>query len=134
VILLTNDSPDSVARIDYRNLYNKKPQNIVREIEITGFDLNASPLIRCLQDGTMRLVFCTLPPIKTGSEHTFTLDDFGVRLQDALTTKILWDDRDLFYIPKPDDNTINEILRFFKNSSVTVKNRIDNKQKWWKIW
>ncbi|MGE5670574.1 MAG: hypothetical protein ACM31E_03965, partial [Fibrobacterota bacterium] len=134
VLIWVNDSSSSVAKVDYSKLFNKQPQNIVREIAITGFDLNAAPLIRCLQDGTMRLVFCTLPPIKIGSDHTFNENDFGIKLQQAITAKILWDDRDLFYIPKPDDATISEILHFFKNSPVTLQNKAGNNRKWWKIW
>jgi hypothetical protein len=115
VAIMVNNPAGGATKIDYKDLYNKAPAAVMQETIVPGFDLNAAPVVRILQDGSMRVVFCTIPPAKYLGGTRFDIDDFGDKFQKSVTSPLIWDDRDVFFILKPDVNTVKEICTFLKS-------------------
>jgi hypothetical protein len=91
---------------------------IIETIELNGFDPSGEPEIRCEDSGQMWLVFNFMPPIWMPNEDLIT--DFDVKLQEAIGTEVIWDDREFFYIENPLPDTPQRIQSFL------VKFRAEN--------
>lgn len=100
--------------VDYTDLAEKQPQFVAKEIQVKGFDENSDPVIRQMLDGSLRLVFCTMPPRKNRLGKSFDIEAFGKRLQQNVKAQLEWDDRDVFYIKSAGSNTIREITDFLQ--------------------
>lgn len=101
----------------YSRLRGITPKKVVREVEIEGFDNNANPVIRELDNGSLRIVFCNLPPISYSGDTNFDMDDFGSKLLKSAKARIIWEDRDVFYVSHPFPETIDNIQQFIQNYS-----------------
>ena len=110
-----NKSTSGSETISYSRLTNVTPKKIVREIEIENFDFNANPVIRQIDTGSLRIVFCNLPPISFMADTEFDMNDFGSKLLKSSKAKIIWEDRDVFFVSNPYPETIDEIQQFVEN-------------------
>jgi hypothetical protein len=79
-------------------------------IVLHGFDPNNEPEIRCEASGQMWLVFNFMPPLWMPNEDL--IEDFDLKLQEAIGTNVLWDDREFFYIENPLPDTPQRIQSF----------------------
>ena len=91
----------------------------VCEISIVGFDPAGEPIIREMSDGSVWIQFEAIPPyFSEEAGVAFDLDTFRSDLQAAAGAPIVQDDRELFYVPDPNRDTISSIknwLESFKN-------------------
>ena len=111
VILVLNSANGNV-QIKYSDLSELAPTKIINTTSITGFDDNGEPLIYEMDDNSIRVVFSSLPP---KSKPAFDLDEFSKQLVSAIQCGITHDDREIFHIPKPDQNTVNAVKRFIED-------------------
>jgi hypothetical protein len=85
---------------------------------IPGFDRPAEPVLRELKDGSLLLIFNCLPPLAVDDDPAragrFDMARFGDQLQEALGIPVLWDDRDVFVIPRPKMTTEPRLRKFFQ--------------------
>ena len=96
-----SDSPDGPIGND---------ATLVSETTISGFDPSGEPVIRVMSDGTLHVLFEAMPPFFAedfGIETEF--DDFRAKLESAAGVPVSQDDRELFIIEAPSDNTISRI-------------------------
>jgi hypothetical protein len=83
-------------------------------ITLEGFDSEGEPEIRIMDNGSLELVFNFMPP--TWAEETpEAFDDFDVQLSEALDLEVLWEDRELFLIDEPTDDTVERIKQFLEH-------------------
>jgi hypothetical protein len=89
------------------------PVEIVKTIPITGFDPEGEPEIRQMSDGSLHVVFNFMPPsFAEDDESKFA--DFDKQLEKAIGVPVLWDDREVFLIRKPAQDTVGKITRFLE--------------------
>ncbi len=80
-------------------------------ITLEGFDSEGEPEIRIMDNGSLELVFNFMPPTWV-EENPEAFDDFDVQLSEALDLEVLWEDRELFLIEEPSDDTVDRIREF----------------------
>lgn len=113
--LHVNQRGGGIAEVNYAKVAGKLAQVIRGEVAGRGFDENAEPVIRQMQDRSFRLVFCTMPPRRHRLGAAFDMDAFGKALVANVKAKLSWDDRDVFYIERATEEEIRELLRFLMN-------------------
>jgi hypothetical protein len=87
----------------------------VETIPLLGFDPDGDPEILRRADGGLWLVFNFMPPswipeceyVDLGRCH-----DFDRRLEAAIGTPVVWEDRESFLIQRPQPDTVERIERF----------------------
>ncbi len=114
-----NKSSGGIESIPYSRLRGVNPKKVIREVDVDGFDNNANPVIRELDNGSLRIVFCNLPPISYTGDSEFDMNDFGSKLLKSSEARIIWEDRDVFYVSHPIPETIDDIQKFIQNYSGT---------------
>lgn len=86
-------------------------------INISGFDKDGEPEIRINRDGSLHIVFNFMPPLN-GLDDPIDLpifDAFDKALEKELNVKVIWEDRESFYIPKPHNDTVEKV-KFYLES------------------
>ena len=85
---------------------------ITRIHQINGFDPNGEPEVREMSDGSIFIMFNFMPPLdENGDEREEELwDNFDDYLEKKLGVNVFWEDRELFLIPNPKTETLNEIV------------------------
>ncbi len=107
------NGPDGTYAVSYADIAQLFPlKSLSREFQMEGFDKNAEPVIRLMKDASLRLLFCTMPPKRNPLGTAFDMDVFGTQLQQNVSAKIVWDDRDVFYIKSSEPNNVREIANF----------------------
>jgi hypothetical protein len=132
-----NNPSGGTEDVAYTTLSGVQSKSISKEIQLQGFDENAEPVIRLLQDGSLRLIFCTMPPSRHCLGNAFNMDDFGTKLQKAISAKIEWDDRDVFLARRADTNTVTELLDFIRSYGQKARHGTEplpSGKPWWKVW
>jgi hypothetical protein len=83
----------------------------IETITLEGFDPEGEPEIRIMDNGSLELVFNFMPPT-WAEENPEAFDDFDVQLSEALDLEVLWEDRELFLIEEPAEDTVERIRAF----------------------
>jgi hypothetical protein len=86
----------------------------VEVITLEGFDSEGEPEIRIMDNGSLELVFNFMPPT-WAEENPEVFDDFDVQLSEALDLEVLWEDRELFLIEEPGEDTVERIKQFLEH-------------------
>lgn len=68
--------------------------------------------IRTLDDGSLEVVFDCMPPYGVASEEKEFFSNFDQEMQDAIGTEVYWEDREVFLIPSPEQDTEAKIEEF----------------------
>lgn len=89
--------------------------DVVRTITLKGFDPSGEPEIRLLQNGTMYVVFNFMPPSFRDESNSGSFDNFDCQLEEAVGVPVVWEDRELFYIERPETDTIDRLRRFIQD-------------------
>jgi hypothetical protein len=97
-----------------------------------GFDPEAEPIVREMRDGSLLLVFGFLPPLVAETDASkarrFDLDRFGDEIAKALDVPVTQDDREVFVIQKPEEDTVEKVRHFLASYWH------DTKKPWWRFW
>jgi hypothetical protein len=83
----------------------------IETITLEGFDPEGEPEIRIMDNGSLELVFNFMPP-SWAEENPEAFDDFDAQLSEALDLEVLWEDRELFLIEEPGEDTVERIRQF----------------------
>jgi len=106
--------------------------DVRRTIPLAGFDPDAEPIVREMRDGSLLLIVGCLPPLVAENDASkaqqFDMNAFGAELEKAVGLPVLWDDREVFVVQRPEANTVERIRQFFGNY---WKSR---GKPWWKFW
>jgi hypothetical protein len=89
---------------------------IQQTIELTGFDPKGEPIIRIMADGSLLLVFNFMPPsFVPDGEGLGPFADFDKQLERAVGVPVVWDDREVFVIQQPKQDTVERIRKFIES-------------------
>jgi hypothetical protein len=92
-------------------------------IVATGFDPDAEPLVRELDDGTSVVVFAAMPPVCAQQEpmrSRFDLDSFQAESRKAMGEGAKWDDREVLVVPRPASEVIDVLSDFLAGAAQTL--------------
>lgn len=91
--------------------------NTYEIITLKGFDSDGDPEIRKFTDGSLSIVFNFMPPLNGTDDEIEDpiFDDFNEELEKFLGVEVLWDDREVFIIKKPNPDTINKLKVYLEN-------------------
>lgn len=107
-------------------------EKIIDTKKIKGFDISGEPYIEICDSGMLKLVFNFMPPLN-GNDNPSTLrvfSRFDKELEKTLSTKIIWEDREIMLIPTPNEDTIKtltEYLESFWNNQKSVTDKLISK-------
>lgn len=95
-------------------------ENVVQTIQLSGFDPQGEPVVRVMRDGTIAVAFEFMPPswhseADGDPEELGPFEDFDRRMGDAIGAEVAWQDRELFIVEEPRDDTIQRIRSFLSN-------------------
>jgi hypothetical protein len=94
----------------------KKPSKRVEAIRVKGFDSEGEPMIEKLSDGTLWIHFQAMPPFfaeSNGTESAF--DNFEEQLQQALGVAVRRDDREIFIVENPMQETGQKVKEWLEH-------------------
>ncbi len=83
----------------------------VHVIPLSGFDPDGEPEIRVMADGSLHVLFNFMPP-SWAEDDPDPFDDFDQQLAQAVGLPVTWEDRELFRIAQPANDTVERIRRF----------------------
>ncbi|MFZ6871589.1 hypothetical protein ACO0LF_05900 [Undibacterium sp. Di27W] len=106
------NSPAGIVAVNYADIAHTPMKSLVRDFQVQGFDDNAEPIIRLIKDGSLRVIFCTMPPKKNILGNAFDMDHFARQLQKNVSSQFAWDDRDVFYFKSSEPSNVREITNF----------------------
>jgi hypothetical protein len=89
---------------------------LIEEIEITGFDPDGEPVIQRWADGAIVILFNAMPPFFAedgGTEAEF--ENFETTIGFVLGVDVLRDDREVFVIQMPREDTIAKAKAWLEN-------------------
>jgi hypothetical protein len=89
---------------------------IVNEVLVSGFDPDGEPVVRTMADGSLQIHFEAMPPFfaeDAGIEAEF--DDFRAKIESATGCKVLQDDRELFIIQAPREDTALTLQKWLES-------------------
>jgi len=87
--------------------------NIVKTIEIPGFDPEGEPEIHVMQNGDLNIVFCFMPPSDfPEGDGMGVYEGFDRQMADAIGLPVVWEDRERFLIQSPNIDTIIRLRDF----------------------
>lgn len=91
--------------------------NVVKKYNIKGFDKKGEPTIEEYNSGALRIVFEFMPPFNKGDDQSDleVFEVFDEKLAEITGCEIIWDDREIFLINSPHDDTIIKISTFLSN-------------------
>jgi len=111
---LVVSSPCGLVTLSYADVAGRHQSVVTDEVTGTGFDLDAEPVLRRMHDGSLRLVFCSMPPTRHRLGSGFDLEHFGEVLIGEAGVEMSWDDRDVFVIPQATETQLQALLRFIE--------------------
>jgi hypothetical protein len=100
-----------------KNKAKRKEKVMEEDNIITGFDCDGEPDLRMDEDGSLRLVFNFMPPLN-GQEEPYDhpiFERFDEVLSRALGVEVLWEDREVFLITNPTDDTVQKAKAFLES-------------------
>ncbi|MES2295800.1 MAG: hypothetical protein V4582_02105 [Pseudomonadota bacterium] len=115
ISIRVNQPQGGVAKLAYASLAGRGGGAVRGEVLGKGFDANAEPIIRQMQDRSFRLVFCTMPPRQHVLGEAFDMEAFGEGLVSSVKAKLVWDDRDVFYFETASADEVREILVYLRD-------------------
>ena len=83
----------------------------IEVIPLLGFDPEGEPEVRWMADGRLFVVFNFMPP-SWAEDEPGPFDDFDQQLARAVGVSVAWEDREVFRIDQPAEDTIERIRRF----------------------
>jgi hypothetical protein len=89
--------------------------DVVRTIELSGFDSWGDPEIRVLADGKLYIVFGSMPPSDFDGGELGPYCDFDAQMSAAVGVPVVWEDREFFRIDSPKADTIDRLAKFISN-------------------
>lgn len=105
-------SPDGPVTLSYADVAGQHRRVVTDETTASGFDPDAEPVLRRMRDGSLRLVFCSLPPARHRLGSRFDLEHFGESVIGEAGPEIAWDDRDVFLLPYATEAQLRAVLRY----------------------
>lgn len=90
-----------------------------KTISVKGFDPEGEPEIRVMSDGTISIVFNFMPP--SWDEENKRCADFDKQLAKALGTQVHWEDREVFLIDRPANDTVEKAQAFLESYRKNLK-------------
>jgi hypothetical protein len=89
---------------------------VQQTIKLTGFDPVGEPVIRVMGDGSLLVVFNFMPPSwAPEGEGMGAFADFDEQqLERAAGVPVVWDDREVFVIQKPERDTVERVRKFIE--------------------
>ncbi len=89
---------------------------IVEEISIIGFDPDGEPVIKKWSDGTIWIQFEAMPPFYAeGKGIDAEFEHFDAKLQRALGVPVSWEDREVFIVKKPTEDTVKKAKQWLES-------------------
>jgi hypothetical protein len=85
---------------------------VVKKIPVVGFDPDGEPEIRLMSDGTMIVAFNFMPPSFDEDGDRFA--DFDKQLEKALNVPVHWEDRELFRVQRPANDSAEKAKAFLE--------------------
>jgi hypothetical protein len=80
-------------------------------ITVSGFDPEGEPEIRFLRNGSLNVMVEYMPPsYADGDMEDF--EEFDKEMEEAIGTKVSWDDRESFFINDYDAETVERLRAF----------------------
>jgi hypothetical protein len=104
----------NITTLAWDQLANATASTVRGAVQAKGFDVSAEPVLRQMNDGSFRVVFCSMPPAHHPLGREFDVDKFGQALCQLAPDKILWDDRDVFIIERATEPEVRAVLNFLK--------------------
>jgi hypothetical protein len=93
--------------------------NVRATVVLGGFEPGAEPIVREMHDGSLLLIFAFIPPFasenRTRDGKQFDLDNFGAELERAAEVPVVWDDKEVFVIQRPQRDTIEKLRVFVRD-------------------
>lgn len=111
---LVVSSPGGPVTLSYADVAGRHRSVVTDEVTGRGFDVDAEPVLRRMHDGSLRLVFCSMPPARHRLGSGFDLERFGEALVGEAGLDMSWDDRDVFVIPQATEAQLQALLRFIE--------------------
>lgn len=88
---------------------------IIQETSVSGFDADGEPRIQVMDDGSVWIRFEFMPPSDADDEVDLgDFEDFDKQLEKAAGAAVLWDDREVFVIAKPQPETVDRLKLFLE--------------------
>lgn len=88
-------------------------------VTLTGFDPGAEPVLREMRDGSLLLIFALIPPRvaegQTANARRFDMNTFGAEIERVAGVPVVWDDREVFVIQRPQTDTAERIRGFLQS-------------------
>jgi hypothetical protein len=84
-------------------------------VKIMGFDHGGEPEIRLESGGSIRVMFDYMPPSFHEGNDLGPYTDFDKQMKRAIGVDVKWEDREVFYIARPKQNTVGRIKKFLEN-------------------
>ena len=112
VLVLNKPKSQNLINIGYSTIYKNEVSHFVEKIQVEGFDENGEPIIYKMKDGTIRVVFSELP---RNNNQPFDLDKFSKKIINSLNCDMVHDDREIFHIQNPKEDTVEKIRLFLSN-------------------
>ncbi len=86
---------------------------IVKKTTVVGFDPAGEPEIREMSDGSLSIVFNFMPPsYAEDDEKSFA--DFEKQIEKAVKVPVVREDREVFLIRKPANDTVEKARKFLE--------------------
>ncbi|WP_417382169.1 hypothetical protein [Gimesia sp.] len=90
--------------------------SVVKETLVWGFDTDAEPVIREMSDGSVWIHFESIPPFFADDLDTpFDTDRFLADLSDVAGAAVVQDDREVFVVVQPTDQTTDSVKMFLES-------------------
>jgi uncharacterized membrane protein required for colicin V production len=93
---------------------------VVQTIPLSGFDPKGEPEIRVWNDGSLQIVFNFMPPSFVPDEENQDEEGLGPfkgfdkEIEVAVGTPVMWEDREVFRIQRPLNDTVERLRRFIE--------------------
>jgi hypothetical protein len=91
--------------------------DVVKSVDIEGFDPAGEPEIRVMSDGSLRVILSFMPPsdVEPSSESEFgPFANFDKEMAVAAGVPVLWDDRETFVIANAPPGTVEKVKAFIE--------------------
>ncbi len=89
---------------------------LVETIRLSGFDAASEPVIRRFTDGSLQVVLGFMPPSFVKDEGGWVdlgrYWKFDEEMARAIGTAVVWEDRELFSIEHPREDTVERLREF----------------------
>jgi predicted small lipoprotein YifL len=88
---------------------------VKQTIKLKGFDPKGEPILRVMADGSLLIVFNSMPPsFVPEAQGLGPFADFDKQLERAAGVPVVWDDREVFVIQQPRPDTLERVRKFIE--------------------